>query len=134
EVTQRARKVATLLKVKCERGRYFGGAAGIGLLQPLAQALVRLCAAPGRKILVNDVLIENVTEGVGARICAIGPLGNPRTNEDLILPDRRFDVPFNVDRIVGQAGRNEGRRKFLAGNAGDIEQTPLVVGEAIELV
>ncbi|UPT86093.1 hypothetical protein HAP41_0000038410 [Bradyrhizobium barranii subsp. apii] len=52
----------------------------------------------------------------------------------MILPDRRFDVPFDVDRIVGQTGRNEGRRKFLAGNAGDVEQTPLVVGEAIELV
>jgi len=41
----------------------------------------------------------------------------------MILPDQRFDVPFNVDRIIGQAGCNESRRKIFAGNAGDIEQT-----------
>ena len=106
----------------------------MGLLHPLAQALVRLCAVPRRQILVNNILIENVTESVGARICAIGPLGNPRTNEDMILPDQRFDVPFNLDRIVGQAGCNESRRKIVAGNAGDIEQTSFVVGEAVELM
>src|SRR4029077_15255819 len=87
QVAQRARKLAPLLKVKCERGRYFSGAAAMGLLQPFTQALVGLCAAPWRQILVDDVLIQNVTESVGARICSIGPLGNPGTNQDMILPD-----------------------------------------------
>src|SRR5207249_8824222 len=90
EVAQRARKFATLLKVKCERGRYFWGAAGMGLLQPLAQALVSLCAVPRRQILVNDILIENVTESVGARICSIVRLGNTRRHEELILTIQRF--------------------------------------------
>lgn len=52
----------------------------------------------------------------------------------MVLPDQRVDVPFNVDRIIGQAGRNESSRKILAGNAGDVEEATFVVGEAFELV
>src|SRR5215475_7746022 len=64
EVAQRTWKIATLFEMKCEHGRDFARATGVGLLQPLAQAPVRLRALAGCEIMVDDVLIENVTEGV----------------------------------------------------------------------
>ena len=85
EVAQGVWKVAALLEMQRQQRRDFRGAAAIGFLQPLAQAPVGLRPLSGRELLIDDVLIKDVTEGIASRIGAIRPFGYAGRHKRMIL-------------------------------------------------
>ena len=64
QVAQGARKIPALFEMKREHRRDFRGEIAICLFQPLAQTPVRLHALSRREMLINDVLIQNMSESI----------------------------------------------------------------------
>src|SRR4249920_894904 len=64
QVAQGVRKITALFEMKREHRRDFRCKIAIGLFQTLAQAPVRLHALSRREMLINDVLIQDMPEGI----------------------------------------------------------------------
>ena len=86
-VADRALDVAAALEVRRELARDLRRASAVRGLQALADRLVQAPAGRRRDPLVDDLLVERVTEGVARARRAVGPRALARCAQDLLAAD-----------------------------------------------